>query len=391
MAVIAILLCGGSGTRMGFDKLFTPLGGRTAALRSAQALREAGAERAVIVINEENRAAAEKTEWPMPVLFTAGGKERSDSVLNGLRACGAARDDIVLIHDAARCFMPAEAMLRSIESARTHGSGVCALPLRDSLVRCTDTSCVPVLRAGLWRTQTPQTFRFGEILAAYEEGAAGCTDDGAVYEKSFGRLALCEGSELGRKLTDPEDWAWALSLTEGPAPADITREYLTAAAGDTALRAGCGYDTHVLVEGRKLMLGGEEIPFEKGLLGHSDADVLLHAITDALLGAAALGDIGKHFPDKDPKYKNIDSRVLLREAVRLLGAAGWAVNSVDATVIAQRPKLNPHFAAMRKNIAADTGVSEDRISLKATTTERMNDEGRGLCISALAVATVMKC
>lgn len=370
MAVFAILLCGGSGTRMGFDKLFTPLGGRTAALRSAEALKEAGAERAVIVINEENRAAAEHTDWPLPVLFTAGGEERRDSVLNGLRASGAKAEDIVLIHDAARCFMPAGAMRESIESAEKTGSGVCALPLKDSLVRLIGTGAETVSRAGLYRTQTPQTFRFGEILAAYERGAAGCTDDGAVYEKAYGRLSLTKGSELGRKLTDPEDWAWAQSLVSTP-------------------RAGLGFDTHVLVGGRKLILGGVEIPFEKGLLGHSDADVLLHAITDAILGAAALGDIGKHFPDKDPRYKDIDSRVLLREAVRLVKEAGYAVNNVDATVIAQRPKLNPYFGEMRKNIAADLGVPEDRVSLKATTTEGMNDEGRGLCISAQAAATVL--
>lgn len=370
MAVIAILLCGGSGTRMGFDKLFTPLGGRTAAYRSAQALREAGAERAVIVINEENRAAAEGTDWPMPVLFTVGGAERSDSVLNGLRAACAGEEDIVLVHDAARCFMPAEAMRRSIEAAEKTGSGVCALPQKDSLVRVTDGRCASVPRAGLYRTQTPQTFRFGRLLRAYEQGAAGCTDDGAVYEKAYGTLTLTEGSELGRKLTDPADWAWALSLVNTP-------------------RVGCGFDTHVLVEGRRLILGGVEVPFEKGLLGHSDADVLLHAVTDALLGAAALGDIGKHFPDKDPKYKNIDSRVLLQEAVRLIHEAGYTVHNIDATVIAQRPKLNPFFPEMRRNIAADTGVSEDRISLKATTTEGMNDEGRGLCISAQAAASLL--
>ena len=367
MAIVAILLCGGSGTRMGFEKLFTPLGGRTAAERSALALRSAGAERAVVVVSEENRAAAQAIDWPLPVSFAAGGKERRDSVLNGLRAAEAEAEDIVLIHDAARCFMPADAMKRSIVSARETGSGVCALPLKDSLVRLRDGACTPVPRAGLYRTQTPQTFRFGEILSAYEQGAADCTDDGAVYEKAFGRLSLSEGSELGRKLTDPEDWAWACSLVGAP-------------------RAGLGFDTHVLTAGRRLVLGGVEIPFEKGLLGHSDADVLLHAVADAILGAAALGDIGQHFPDRDPRYKDIDSRILLREANRLVREAGYAVSSVDATVIAQRPKLNPYFPLMRQNIAADLGLGEDAVSLKATTTEGMNDEGRGLCMSAQAVA-----
>ena len=370
MAVFAILLCGGSGTRMGFDKLFTPLNGITPAVRSARALKEAGAEKAVVVVSDRNRTLAEASCWPLPVTFTLGGAERADSVLCGLHALNAAAEDIVLIHDAARCLMPAEAMRKSITCAKANGSGVCALPLKDSLVRVTDGESETVPRAGMYRTQTPQTFRYGEILRAYEAGAAGCTDDGAVYRQFYGRLSLAEGSERGRKLTDPTDWAWALSLTGVP-------------------RTGTGFDTHRLVEGRRLVLGGVEIPYEKGLLGHSDADVLLHALCDAILGAAALGDIGLHFPDSDSRYKDIDSRILLRETVRLIKEKGFCVSSADMTIIAQRPKLRPYIDTMRETVAADLGIDADAVGLKATTTEGMNDEGQGLCISAQAVATLI--
>ena len=155
------------------------------------------------------------------------------------------------------------------------------------------------------------------------------------------------------------------------------------------MRIGQGYDVHRLVEGRRLILGGIEIPYEKGLLGHSDADVLTHALMDALLGAAALGDIGQHFPDKDPQYENISSRVLLREVAARLKDRGFTVAHVDVTVIAQRPKLAPHFPQARRNIAEDLAIPLDRVSLKATTTEGMNDEGKGLCISAQAIANIM--
>lgn len=372
MTVYAILLAAGSSTRMGFDKLYTPLGGKTAVLRSAEALKAAGAVSAVVTASEDNFIQAEQTPWPFPVRIVRGGQERRDSVLlalEALEALEADEGDVVLIHDAARCFMPSARMAAAAEDAQKTGSGVLALPMRDSVFRKTDTGCENIPRTELYRTQTPQAFRYGEILEAYHSADGTETDDAAAYEKRFGRLTLTEGSETGRKLTTPEDWAWARMMSE---PA----------------RFGTGFDTHVLVEGRKLILGGVEIPFEKGLLGHSDADVLLHAISDALLGAAALGDIGKHFSDSDPKYKNIDSRILFREAVRLVKELGYEIHSIDATVICERPKMNPHFQKMRENIAADAGVPVEAVSLKATTTEKMNDEGRGLCVSAQAAVSI---
>lgn len=370
MEAIGILLCGGVSARMGFDKLTTPLGGKTAMERSANLLKEGGAQRLVVTVNPGNRAFAESLNWPLPVTFCEGGQERRNSVQNALRACRAKAEDIVLIHDADRCFMPAQVVRACLEKAMETGSGVAALKVTDTVLSVGGEEIFSLNRELLWRTQTPQCFRFGEISAAYAVRRGGrATDDATLYAAQFDRLSLVEGSEEGRKLTTPADWDWAVKK-----------------AGRT--RFGTGYDTHILTENRRLILGGVDIPFEKGLLGHSDADVLLHAVMDALLGAAAMGDIGKNFPDRDPAYKDISSRVLLRQVGEKLKKAGLVISHIDATVIAQRPKLNPHFQAMRENIAEDLGISLEQVSLKATTTEGMHDEGRGLCISAMANAVV---
>lgn len=369
MEAIGILLCSGASTRMGFDKLTTPLGGKTAMERSALLLKEGGATRLVVAVSQQNRDFAQKLSWPLPVTFCAGGQERRDSVFNALMACEAQAQDVVIIHDADRCFMPASVVAACIEKAAETGSGVAALKVMDTVLSV-EEEITPLKREFLWRTQTPQCFRFGEIRTAYAARIrTDATDDATLYAAHFGRLSLVEGSEEGRKLTTPADWQWALEKVRRP-------------------RFGTGYDTHILVENRRLILGGVDIPFEKGLLGHSDADVLLHAIMDALLGAANMGDIGKNFPDKDPAYKNISSRVLLRKVGEKLKQGGFSISHIDATVIAQRPKLNPHFPAMTQNIAEDLGISPEQVSLKATTTESMHDEGRGLCISAQAAAVV---
>lgn len=370
MEAIGILLCSGASTRMGFDKLITPLGGKTAMERSALLLKEGGATRLVVAVSEQNMAFAKSVPWPLPVTFCLGGQERRDSVQNALMACDGQQEDIVLIHDADRCFMPASVISACLQKAVETGSGVAALKVTDTVLSV-EEEITPLKRDFLWRTQTPQCFQFGEIRTAYAVRRGGqATDDATLYAAHFGRLSLVEGSEEGRKLTTPADWQWALNKVRRP-------------------RFGTGYDTHLLVENRRLILGGVNIPFEKGLLGHSDADVLLHAIMDALLGAANLGDIGKNFPDKDPAYKDISSRLLLKKVGEKLQQGGFTISHIDATVIAQRPKLNPHFDAMRANIAEDLGISVEQISLKATTTEGMHDEGRGLCISAQATATVV--
>ena len=368
MSVIGILLCGGSSQRMGFNKLTTPLGGSTALTRSAALLWVSGCDRLVIAVTPDTRPAAEALKAPVPVTLCEGGSTRGQSVLNALRASQGRPGDIAVIHDAARCFQMESAVRAAIESARTNGSGIASVPMADSVFD-RDTQA-PLDRSKLIRTQTPQAFRFEEILSAYEQaGPETATDDAALYARFIGPLTFTPGSTTGYKLTTPEDWAFAQASCYRP---------LT----------GTGFDTHVLGEGRKLILGGVDIPFEKGLIAHSDGDVLLHALMDALLGAASLGDIGHLFPDKDPQYENISSRILLREVARRLREKGLTVFHVDVTVICQRPKLAPYFPQAIENIAADLSIRPEQVSLKATTTEGMNDEGRGLCISAQAVANL---
>lgn len=366
--ITGILLAAGSSSRMGFDKLTAPIGGRTAIERSADLLVLGGCEKLVVVTNAAHFDHIRTLSCPVPMVVVPGGETRGDSVLRGLRAASGCT--IAVIHDAARCFTPAVCVKESIESAKEYGSGVLALPVADTVVRTCGESYETVDRKNLYRTQTPQTFQYDEILAAYGHYDGTSTDDADLYQKYVRTPRLVPGSELARKLTSPEDWKWAKELCM------------------TCTKIGIGYDTHRLVEGRDLILGGVKIPYEKGLLGHSDADVLIHAVIDAILGAAALGDIGKLFPDSDPAYKGIDSRVLLRETVGLVQKRDMLIEQIDAVIICQRPKLKDHIDDMRRNLAEDLHLPLERVSVKATTTEGMNDEGKGLCVSAQAVAQI---
>ena len=252
--------------------------------------------------------------------------------------------------------------------AMEQGSGVAAVRVNDTVLREGAAGFATVPREGLWRMQTPQAFRLFDILDAYDRAEGPATDDATLFLRAGHALSLVEGGADNFKLTTPADWARAERLLA---------------------RCGTGFDTHRLVEGRRLVLGGVTVPFARGLLGHSDADVLAHAVMDALLGAAALPDIGQLFPDTDPAYAGADSMALLRQVVARVAEKGLRVNQLDATVIAERPKLAPYVPAMRENLAAACGVAPGQVGLKATTTEGMNDEGRGLCISAQAVATLL--
>lgn len=364
----AILLCAGGSARMGFDKLLTPIAGKTAIERSLDALLSGGAEEVVFAVSPTSRAYVESLPCPVPRAVVDGGETRAESVKHALDAVKNA--EIVAIHDAARCMVSPETVRASIESARQYGSGVVAAKVADTTMLLGENGLpVPLEREKLVRMQTPQTFRLSEIKRAYEGDLSRATDDCSLYIAAgyTPKFVFVSGEHANQKLTSAEDWLLALA---------------------TYAHVGTGYDTHRLVEGRRLVLGGVEIPFEKGLLGHSDADVLTHAIIDALLGAASLGDIGRHFPDSDPAYEGADSIALLAETVRRVQAAGYRVGHVDATVIAQRPKLAPYWPDMRARLAAAMDVEPAAVSLKATTTEGMNDEGRGLCVSAQAAATV---
>ena len=366
---VAILLCAGGSARMGFDKLLAPIAGKTAIERSMDALVSGGAAEIVFAVSPSTRAFVEAMACPVPRTIVEGGAIRAESVKNALAVIESA--DIVAIHDAARCMASPETVRESIRSAERFGSGVVAGRVTDTVMQMENERVLPLERSKLIRMQTPQTFRFDRIKAAYDTGdLTAVTDDCSLYIAAGYKphFVFTQGEAANQKLTTGADWALALA---------------------TYARFGTGFDTHRLVEGRKLILGGVEIPFEKGLLGHSDADVLTHAIIDALLGAAGLGDIGRLFPDTDPAYADADSVGLLREVVRRIEALSLRVAHADATVICERPKIKPYAAEMQTRLADAMHISPDSVSVKATTTEGMNDEGKGLCISASALVSLV--
>jgi 2-C-methyl-D-erythritol 2,4-cyclodiphosphate synthase len=278
----------------------------------------------------------------------------------------------VAIHDAARPFVSAELIAAVIRAAKSCGAAAPAVPVVDTVKTVDGAEFITGTpdRASLRAVSTPQVF-LASRYAALSAGETDLYDDCQLFEKAGCPVLLVPGEAANFKITTPED---------------IARAKMQIGAED--YRIGHGYDVHRLVEGRKLIIGGVEIPFEKGLLGHSDADVLLHAVSDALLGAVALGDIGHYFPDTSDEWEGADSRVILRECVRLVAEAGFRPVNVDVTVLCQRPKLAPHIPAMRRNLAEDLGIAEDRVSVKATTEEGLGFTGEGLGIACHAVTFV---
>ncbi len=384
----AVVVAAGRGKRMhsAVNKILTPLCGMPVIVHTVRALADTGAFDGGIVLvanpDEMDRMQEIAVRYDLPVAaIVPGGAERQDSVLCGLKACP--RDtDIVAIHDGARPMVTADVVRKTLESAAVHGSGVAAVPVKDTIKHA--DSRMNVLdtprRSEYYAVQTPQTFRYKEILAAYQSGNSGATDDAMLMEEMGMQVHLTEGDYENLKITTPED----LILAE-----HILKKR-KAHAMENGLRIGHGYDVHRLVEGRKLILCGVEIPYEKGLLGHSDADVALHALMDAMLGAAAMGDIGRHFPDKDPAYEGADSTVLLDRVVDMLQEAGFSVGNVDVTIICQKPKLMPYIEQMRSCVASHLRCSMEQVSIKATTTEHLGFEGEGLGISTHAVALLTK-
>lgn len=371
MSTWSILLSGGSGTRMGCagNKTLLLLG-ESVLCRALRTLRR-HCDGVVLVIRavdeQEIKNALAQSKLSVDKIVY-GGADRQESVYHGLMALPE-ECDIVLVHDGARPLVDDATVENVIASVRKYGSGIASTPVTDTFkqVDANNVAIATPDRNFLRAVQTPQGFKKDLLLRAHHEIKERCTDDAALVSTLGVPVYLCEGSRRNIKLTIPEDIAMA--------------EYYL----DIPPRIGHGYDAHRLVEGRKLILGGVDIPYEKGLLGHSDADVLLHAITDALLGAAALGDIGKHFPDSDPQYKGISSLLLLEAAVKLLREKGFEPTNIDATILCQRPKLAPHIPMMRENIARATGLALDSVSVKATTTEGMGFEGEGSGISTHAV------
>jgi len=387
----AVIVAAGRGTRMGLErnKVLYPVCGAPIIVHTVRAFADSGLfDGGIVVVTgeqdmEEMRGMMDAAG--LCVTFVKGGADRQESVYNGVCACPEAAD-VIAIHDGARPLVSREVILRTIESAKAHGSGVAAVMLKDTVKRV-DASGIVIdtpLRDTLRAVQTPQTFDAKLIREAHEAYKTGerATDDAMLIERMGHAVYLTEGDVENIKLTTPED----MLLAE-----QVMKKRGTAKKEEPSMiRFGHGYDVHRLVEDRKLILCGVEVPYTLGLLGHSDADVAYHALTDALLGAAAMGDIGRHFPDTDPQYKGADSGKLLDHVMELIWEKGYVVGNVDVTIICQRPKLKDYIEQMRQNVAAHLKVDVDCVNVKATTTEKLGFEGEGLGISTHAVACLMK-
>ena len=388
----AVIVAAGRGSRMGLgrNKVLAPLAGMPVIVRTVRAFEETGLfDGGIVVVTGEDdlpEMRALFARFGVGAALTLGGADRQESVYRGLQAVNPAAD-VIAIHDGARPLVTRAVIERTIKSAQRYGSGVAAVMLKDTVKRV-DAEGVVVdtpRRDALRAVQTPQTFDARLIREAHERFAQGterATDDAILAEWAGRRVRLTEGDVENIKLTTPEDMLLAGQV--------ILRREGRTKEETNMLRIGHGYDVHRLVEGRKLILCGVEVPYTLGLLGHSDADVALHALMDALLGAAALGDIGRHFPDTDPAYAGADSGGLLDHVVSLLEQKGYAVGNVDVTIICQRPKLKDYIEQMRENVAAHLKVDSDCVNIKATTTEKLGFEGEGLGISSHAVACIVK-
>lgn len=376
----AIVLAGGSGSRMGANcnKVLLELHGVPVITRSVKAFE--GLVSGVVLVSRKDDLPLMQTAMEsaqLSVTIVPGGQTRQDSVWNGL--CALPQDCThVLIHDGARCLVDAATIRRCMASVEESGTGVAAIPAIDTIkqVNADETVSATPERASLRAVQTPQGFTLELIrrahMAAQAEGFLG-TDDASLVERMGHPVRLTLGDRRNIKLTTPEDMKMAEAFMDNSFP---------------ALRIGQGFDVHRLVEGRDLILCGVTVPHALGLLGHSDADVALHALMDAMLGAMALGDIGKHFPDTDERYRAISSMKLLHHVVSLLHEHGARVTNCDVTIIAQKPKLLPYIPQMRENVAAALKLPLDRVNVKATTTERLSFEGREEGISSQAIVMV---
>lgn len=373
MTFAAIVVAAGSGSRAGGDKQWRPLGGRPVVRWSVEALLKAGAEEVIVVVAADGldraaKALAGLDGWRA----VAGGAERADSVRAGLAALTGAANRPVLVHDAARPLLSADMIARLLEALPGADGAIAALPVSDTLKRGADRIDGTVDRAGLWRAQTPQAFRADRLIAAYEawpEGSAP-TDEAAVVERDRCVVRLVQGDPRLMKLTYPEDFAMAEAL--------IPRQ----------TRVGQGFDAHRWAPGGSVWLCGVEIPHDQTLIGHSDADAGLHALTDAVLGAMGDGDIGDHFPPTDPKWKGAASDQFLIHAVERLTARGGRLVNVDVTLICERPKVKPHRQGMRERLAEILRLPLDAVSVKATTMEKMGFTGREEGLAASAIATI---
>ena len=381
---VALVVGAGQGARFGgaVPKQYLPLVGQAVIRRSLRAFLDHPRIEAVRpVINPDYRDLFEEACAGLkPLPFVAGGATRQQSVWRGLESLVALKPRIVLIHDAARPLVDADLISRVLDALEKTPGAIPALAITDTLKRADRAARISetVPRAGLWRAQTPQGFHFDEILAAHRRLAAigtetEATDDAQIAEMAGLAVAVVEGNEDNMKLTTSDDW--------------LRAEQKLGAALEP--RVGSGFDVHRFGPGDHVTLCGVKIPHDAGLEGHSDADVAMHALTDAILGALGEGDIGHHFPPSDAKWRGAPSDIFLKHAGQLTAAAGGRIINADVTVICERPKVGPHRRAMVERIAAILGLDPARVSIKATTTEGLGFTGRGEGIAAQATATVL--
>lgn len=370
--VIAIIVAAGRGKRLGssLPKQFLKVRGRTILEMSVEAFEQNKyVDEIFVAANADYCELTEKLCRGFSKLkkIVAGGAERQDSVRAALD-CLRGENGIVLVHDAARPFVSEAVINAVIEGTADFGAAIPTMPAKDTIRQVDGTGSRTLQRETLACVQTPQGFRISLIKHAFEkaqaEGFLG-TDDASLVERMGINISMVQGEDANRKITTREDL-------------------------ETEMRIGTGYDVHRLVEGRPLVLCGEQIPYEKGLLGHSDADVALHALMDAMLGAAGLGDIGKHFPDTDERYRGISSMKLLQKTAELLREAGYFLGNADITIIAQRPKIAGYIPKMRANIAEIINCDENKINIKGTTTEKLGFVGREEGIASEAVCILYR-
>ena len=383
MHVAAIIAAGGRGVRFGADrpKQFLDLGGRSILELSVAALAANERIAEIVVALPEDHvdtgAKALRAAIRRKLSVVAGGARRQDSVANAF-AEASKEAEVIVIHDAARPFVTREVIDRTIDGARHHGAAIAAIGVRDTVKQAGDASAdgsrlvhATISRDAVFLAQTPQAFRRDILARALTEGRdVDATDEAMLVERLGLPVRLVEGDPKNIKITTPED-------------------LMTARHAPALMRIGNGYDLHRLVQGRPLILAGVTIPFELGLDGHSDADIVSHAVTDAILGAAGIGDIGRMFPDTDPKWKDADSIELLKRASAVVREQAYAVGNVDVTVIAQKPKLLPYLEAMKENLAAALGVDPSAVSIKGKTNEGVDSMGRSESMACHAIALLV--
>jgi 2-C-methyl-D-erythritol 4-phosphate cytidylyltransferase/2-C-methyl-D-erythritol 2,4-cyclodiphosphate synthase len=374
MSVTALIVAAGKGERLGggLPKQFRAIGGKPVLRWAVEALiRHPRVDQVRVVIGEGQQALASEalagTEFGELII---GGEQRADSVRAGLAAVDG---DAVLVHDAARPFCPSGVVDRLIDALRSHRGAAPVLPVGDTLARAETMLGDAIDRTGAVRVQTPQAFDLNAIRSAYDAWQGSSPTDETTVARAAGLdIAVVEGDPMLDKLTTPADWDRAEAMI-----------------GSRLIpRTGMGFDVHAFAGEGPIMLGGIAVPHARGLAGHSDADVVLHAITDALLGGAGLGDIGEHFPPSDPQWKGASSDLFLVHAAALIGDHGGIIDHVDCTIIAEEPKVGPHRDAMRSRIAAILRLSEAQVSIKATTTEGLGFTGRREGIAAQAIVSI---